>query len=371
MHSEILTLSALKPRELSSWRALADAAIVRNPFAEPVFVMSAAVRLHAPDAGLLVVAEGSRWLAAMPIRSVARWRHVPVRCVTGWRNDYCFLGTPLLAADAPEATLACLLRRGADEPGTWAFALEWVDADGPFAEALASALALAVRAPVVVETFERASLDRRSRDDYVERTVSSRHRKELRRSRRLLEAEVGALRVRDLAGDERAPARFLELEGSGWKGRAGTAMAHNADHARLFEDLCRGWGQAGRLQLLALETDERVIAMKCNVRAGAGSFCFKIAFDEQLARFSPGIQLELANIAAFHRGDAAWMDSCADPTNAMINRLWAPRRRLQTLVVSRSGSRGVVGNRVWRSACAWRDVSKRAGRRSHVTHAAH
>lgn len=364
MRCEIFNLLALNPRQLAAWRELAATAIVPNPFAEPEVLIPAALRLPAPDAGLLVVEDGSGWLAALPVRSVSRWRRVPGRWLTVWRHPYCYLGTPLLAPGHPDAAMAGMLRRAVRQSGTWAFVLEWVDVQGPFAEALAAALPTVGRSAVIIDAFERASLHRRPVHDYLESTVSSRHRKEMRRMRRLLEAEVGALSVRDLAADEQAPVRFLELERSGWKGRAGTAMACDPDHARLFVDLCRGWDRAGRLQLLALESDERIVSMKCNVHAGAGSFCFKIAFDEELARFSPGIQLEIANIEWFHRGEAAWMDSCAAPTNWMINRLWEHRRRLQTLVVTPSGLRGEVGHGMWRAACAARDMSQRMSRRS-------
>lgn len=364
MRCDIHQLSQLSPRQLAAWRELAVDALVPNPFAEPEFVIPAARWLRAADAGVLVVDDGADWLAAAPVLPVSCWRRVPGRCLTIWRHPYCFLGTPLLAPARRETALAALLRRATRNAGTTAVALEWVDADGPFGEALASVLPAVDRRPVVVDTFERAALHRRPQADYIESTVSARHRKELRRSRRLLEAEVGAVQVLDRAADEDAPLRFLELEQSGWKGRAGTAMARDPNHARLFVDLCRGWAREGSLQLLALQTDERVISMKCNVRAGDGSFCFKIAFDEALARFSPGVQLELANVAAFHGGDAGWMDSCAAPENGMINRLWEGRRRLQTIVISSAGLRGAVSRGSWRAACAGRDMSQRMTRRS-------
>lgn len=371
MRAEIVALSALGPRQQTAWRELAATAITPNPFAEPEVVLPAARRLHAPDAGLLVVSDAAGWLAALPVRSVSRWRRVPGRCLTVWRHRYCYLGTPLLAPDRPDAALAALLRRASREPGAWAFALEWVDAEGPFAEALAAALPSLARRPVVVDSFERALLVRRPQGDYLESTVNARHRKELRRTRRLLEAQTGALSVGDRSGDEQAPLRFLELERSGWKGRAGTAMACDPEHARLFVEMCGGWARAGRLQLLALENAQRVVSMACNVHAGAGTFCFKIAFDEELARCSPGIQLQLELFGAFHAGRAAWMDSCAAPSNAMINRLWRPRRRLQTLVVSAPGPRGATGHGIWRSACAWRDTSRHTTRRSHDAAAGH
>src|SRR6185503_3504833 len=77
------------------------------------------------------------------------------------------------------------------------------------------------------------------------------------------------------------------------------------------------------------------IAMKCNFLAGAGSFAFKIAFDETCARYSPGVLLELENIRRLHsRRELRWMDSCADSGHPMIEGLWRDRRTVETLVVS-------------------------------------
>jgi hypothetical protein len=252
------------------------------------------------------------------------------------------------------------------EPGLWAFALEWVDAGGPFGDALARAIPAARGRSVTVDRFERASLERRPTLDYLNRTVSPRHRKELRRARRQLQEEVGPLHVCERAADRLAPARFLELERAGWKGRAGTAMACDSGHASFFVELCHRWAAAGRLQLLALEGDARTVAMKCNLRAGAGIFCFKIAFDEELARFSPGVQLEVSNIETFQGTPAAWMDSCAAPDNSMINRLWERRRSLQTLIVCPQGARGALGRGLWRGACAGRDIRQRLEGRANV-----
>ena len=65
----------------------------------------------------------------------------------------------------------------------------------------------------------------------------------------------------------------------------------------------------------------------------------KIAYDEQFAGFSPGIQLEVDMVGLFHEAsDAGFMDSCADPNNAMINRLWVDRRPLVTHVLRRAGA---------------------------------
>jgi CelD/BcsL family acetyltransferase involved in cellulose biosynthesis len=176
----------------------------------------------------------------------------------------------------------------------------------------------------------------------LEQRLSAHHRRELRRQGRRLAEELGAdLKCDDRAGDPAAVEAFLDLERAGWKGRAGTAFASDPSHAEFFRRICERFDAAGRLQLLDLSAGGRSTAMKCNLHAGEGSFAFKIAFDEELARWSPGIQLELRNIELFEAGPLRWMDSCAMPENRMINRLWPERRGLATMLVSGGGLRAV------------------------------
>ena len=89
--------------------------------------------------------------------------------------------------------------------------------------------------------------------------------------------------------------------------------------------------------MLGLFLDGRPIALKCNFLSGPGGFTFKIAYDESLAKFSPGVLLELDNLEDVHRRpEIRWMDSCAMPGHFMIGRLWRERRTLQTLWISTS-----------------------------------
>jgi hypothetical protein len=86
--------------------------------------------------------------------------------------------------------------------------------------------------------------------------------------------------------------------------------------------------------MLAMRLDGRPIAHKCNFLSGPGSFAFKIAFDEEYARHSPGVLLELENIRRLHaQSKVRWMDSCADPSHPMLDRLWPDRRTIQDVVV--------------------------------------
>jgi hypothetical protein len=97
--------------------------------------------------------------------------------------------------------------------------------------------------------------------------------------------------------------------------------------------LWRAPKKAGRLQLLALELDNRPIAMLVNFLAPPGSFSFKTAFDESFARFSPGVLLQIENLRILERPEIAWMDSCAAEQHPMIESLWAQRRTLARVTV--------------------------------------
>jgi hypothetical protein len=63
--------------------------------------------------------------------------------------------------------------------------------------------------------------------------------------------------------------------------------------------------------------------------SGRGAWFWKIAYDEDVARASPGVQLTLGLTDALLR-DATldWCDSCATSDHAMIDSIWRERRTL-------------------------------------------
>ena len=68
--------------------------------------------------------------------------------------------------------------------------------------------------------------------------------------------------------------------------------------------------------------------MLANFITPPGAYSFKTAFDEDYARFSPGMLLQLENLALLERRDLQWTDSCAVEGHPMIERLWRGHRRM-------------------------------------------
>ena len=76
----------------------------------------------------------------------------------------------------------------------------------------------------------------------------------------------------------------------------------------------------------ALDLDSRPLAMLVNFLCPPGGFSFKTAFDEDYARFSPGVLLQQANLDLLDNPQIDWVDSCAAPGHPMIDSVWRERR---------------------------------------------
>lgn len=243
---------------------------------------------------------------------------------------------PLVAKGHEEAFWRALLTHLDRTPRRALFLhLPGLPADGPVNAALDGVMATSPRAHCSVAEEHRAFLTGESTAAaYLGAAISTKKRKELRRQHNRLAEEVTLTfeRRADDAGLAQWTEEFLALEAAGWKGEAGSALACSPDTRTLFEHAMAGAAAAGRLERLALRLDGRAIAMLVNLVTAPGVYSFKTAYDEAYARFSPGMLLQLENLALLERGDIQWADSCAVEGHPMIERLWRGHRR----VVSRN-----------------------------------
>lgn len=361
MRAHLRPLDELTERDLSAWRELAPSAVEPNPFFEADFVLAAWRHLGRNGVGLLVAEDADGWAACLPVHKPARWRRLPIAALAVWRHPYCFLGTPLVASGRTEAAVSALLDGGLGERRINVLTFDWLGDGGPVAAALERLLNERGISTVRYERFERASLRRRPEPTYLDDTLRGHRRRELQRMRRALARDVGdPVTTTDRPEDPDALEDFLRLEASGWKGEQGTALASREDHARFFRAVCASFARDDRLQLLELTAGGRPVALKCNLLAEGTVFCFKIAYDAQYARYSPGVQLERETVDLFHgRTSLNSMDSCATPNNQMINRLWPDRRPITTIVVPDRSPLGWATLQATAASSSLRDLVRR------------
>jgi CelD/BcsL family acetyltransferase involved in cellulose biosynthesis len=323
-------LAAIEPE----WQRLADEAAEPNAFYEPSSLLPA-LRHFAEAAHVeVVLARDDHGLCGLfPVARVNRRIEL-------WRHPYCYLTAPLLRTGRERAAIAAWLDWVKSR--TSLVRVEDLPGDGPVRLAMLDELNERGWTSLVTQAYSRAVLrPAPSSDHYLTRALATKRRREFRRQRTKL-CELGTVSVTELAaGEDPRPfvREFLEMEAAGWKGREGVAAALRDTDRAYIEDMVIRSASRGKLQALALRLDGKPVALKLNLFAGDGAFAFKITFDEQFAKFSPGVQLELENIERAHQlPRLRWMDSCAAPNRFMINHLWPDRREMQTLFFS-PGSR--------------------------------
>jgi CelD/BcsL family acetyltransferase involved in cellulose biosynthesis len=338
----LLPIDQLTDGDVAAWRELAEAAVEPNPFFHPDFALTVAQELGVSGVSVLVVREGSDWLACLPVEHKRGWRRVPLRGLVTWNHLYCFLGTPLARDDGLDAAMGELLEEGIRHGGSF-LGLDLLATDGPVNASLErSADALGLK-PVELERFERATLARREDGEYL--ALSAKHRRNFERLRRHLERDLeGELSLHDRSEDAAARDDFLRLEASGWKGEAGTGTAFApVGHGEVFLRICERMAGRGMLQLVSADIEGRAVAMLCNFVSGDTAFTFKIGADVELAKYSPGIQLSILYLDHFHSlTELRRADSCAEPGNQMINRLWPDRRELGIRAIPAPNVKGVL-----------------------------
>lgn len=332
------------PSDLAAeWAQLVDRASEPNAFAEPWFVVPSLLHLRSEPVRLIEIRDAGRLMGLFMAGVEPSYGRVPVAHVQNWRHHHHFLGTPLIAAGEEEGFWIALLSHLDAAPWASNFLhIHGLVDGGAVLRGLDRAAGRLGRGCALVHREARAALvSQSSPQDYYQQTVRKKKRKELARLRNRL-AELGPLRTRTLADSgELAPwcDDFLRLERSGWKGANGSALGCRAETASFFRDAVAAAHHAGRLQFLRLDVADRPVAMLVNFLAPPGSFSFKTAYDEAFARFSPGVLIQLDNLAILDRPEIDWMDSCASQHHPMIDSLWGERRILVRVSVPLSGAR--------------------------------
>jgi CelD/BcsL family acetyltransferase involved in cellulose biosynthesis len=332
-------LDALRPE----WEALAAQASEANAFAENWFVAASARHLMQDPVRLAEIRHGPALIGLIPLVVEQGYARIPARFVQNWRHDQLFLGSPLVRAGHEKAFWRALILALDDEPWAAGFLhLRSLNEDGPLHRGLVAAAASLGRPAAIVDRECRAFLQSSlTAEEYYAQAVRKKKRKELGRLRNRL-AELGKLTTRTFCEDDDLSAwcdDFLRLERDGWKGKEGTALACRPATGSFFREALAGASEAGRLQLLRMDLDDRPIAMLVNFLTSPGSFSFKTAFDEEFARFSPGVLIQLENLAILERPGIAWMDSCAVEQHPMIDSLWTERRSIIRVTVPLGGIR--------------------------------
>jgi len=319
----------------AQWQSLADRALEPNVFLEPAFALAAAPVFGRDVGAGLVWSRSSpyRLMGFFPARIARRRCGIALPVLVGWTHPYAPLGTPLVDRDAGVAVISAWLDHLASRPDLPHLLLvPYLPPSGPVGQAFAAALAQRDGSSLALSAHQRALLaPEGTRAHYLDHAIGGKKRKELRRQRKRL-AEAGTLvtdTVRAPAAMAAALGDFLTLEAAGWKGRAGTAArAHDAIRA-FMQNAVTGLARDGKARIARLVAGGQPIAALVTLQSGTTAWCWKIAYDESFARYSPGVQLLLDTTQELlDDPNVRRADSCAAAGHPMIDHVWRERLAL-------------------------------------------
>lgn len=266
-------------------------------------------------------------LAALEPHTVLPGLQIPVAAT--WDAGLLFSGTPLISASNPLAGLENLLVDARETLGARAVLFKKVQVSDEFTRLLETMSQNRIAGYAVFNRHKRAGLiANTSFDVWFKENFSRKRRKEYRRLRNRLK-DRGNLETHSWSpGDPVASwiDEFLALEKAGWKGRRGTAIAcDSAKVAHICQSLS-AMAQDGSLLFWKIVLDGKVIASIFGFKQNQQIWLGKMAYDETLAAYSPGVLLILdvtRDILDNHSVSLA--DSSAAPDHPMINNIWRDR----------------------------------------------
>lgn len=342
MNGRIITVGELTHHDEAHWRTLAGQAGQPNPLSEPDCVVPAAEHLENGPAILLVLAEEDGHLfGCLPVQRFGRWRGLRRPVLSSQVRRMHYDCTPLLDRDRGDDAMRAMLVALSSASGDHRAGLvvfDWLD-DGPASTHLRAAAKELGFLTYDYHSWVRPIIHRR--DDGAYRAIHGRKfLHNVSRLRRRMSDDVGAdIQFVDRSDDPEVIDTFVRLEGAGYKGRNGIALAVHPDETAWFKDMCARFQAAGRLRVYTLEGAGQTLAVQLGLRADDGLFLLKLSYDEAFAKYTPGIQLHLEVLDRFDTFDGVqWIDSCTFEGNQTMLRMFPDRRPVVSLVVAVGGA---------------------------------
>lgn len=328
----------------SRFAALAARSREPNPHMSPAAVSAA--RVVVPEDRIVILAAwlsealGSERLTGIwALRQKRDWRTgFAAALIAPLLPLYEVSSLPVLDADHAEDVMQAMLRHilaAGDLPRT--LSLPLLPLEGPAFAALREACRATGSRLSTSERWQRPVMVAQPGDDaerYLRRVLGQSYKKRMQQFRAVARhGTVSFERLRGAAARDALP-DFLALEASGWKGKAGTAIARLPQAKAYFDSLATQFAASDALQLDMLRLDGRPLAMGLLIESAGTRHFLKIAYDEAQARHSPGRALTIAMLQAdFASTPPALFDSGAGDGVDAGTYVWGERRAMGNALI--------------------------------------
>jgi hypothetical protein len=344
----------------NQWDQLADQPLVAAMGQDRVWLTSM-FDVFCADTSAKLVASYDGSLQALAALEKGKLSKLTLPIVaTSWDCGFLFSGTPLISSKNPSSAMAGLLQQAEKDMAAKAVFFRKVQHTPALSRALQELEGEGIAGYQVFDMHQRAGLVCETGfEDWFTDNFSRKRRKEYRRLRNRL-AEQGELL--SLTWEKTMPVEtwveeFLELEAAGWKGQAGTAIACMDNQAAHLRQALRQMAQNGSLLFWKMTLDGKVIATMFGFAGQNQAWLGKMAFDETLSQYSPGVLLILdATKNLLGRKNIMLADSSAAPNHPMINNIWRNRISVGDYLIATPGTSAAVFN----SIASWMSLRLKA-----------
>ena len=338
-----------------AWRTLFENSIEPNPFYAPEYLLASAQLDKRDIRCVAIYRDGSRDSELVGLFPLQRARILDgflVPALEFYFNDYTCRTTPLIHKDDPQGVWDCFLDRclhTLDQPQKIISRL--MPTAGAIHAALQAALAERGLAVAAFDVHQRAAVERPDRFLTAFAKIASARRSDMRRRRRRMRLD-GHGEISTLKGSQITPDiidAFLNLEASGWKGKAGTALGSRED-TRAF---ARAAFASPNTELNVLTFNGQIIAADVCLNGGGVLYPVKTAYDESFSGYSPGMLLAIHMMRLIADGPGyTSADSCSIAGH-IVETIWPDRLEIGavTFATSTAVSRqsldqmiGLIGN---------------------------
>ncbi len=336
------TVRLLRPTEIdakliSAWAELEARAIVPNAFLSPYFVLPA-IQYLVPDedtfgvfveketAGIPNLVGVALFKARKPTRSF------PLPHLMLFESIHSYLSGFLLDREYASEARSMIYSYLAQKKHQWhGIYINNAPAEGLFTEEASQIASEFGMNWIKYSSWQRATLYLKNINRQSVSPPSKHALKDYQRHLRNLQA-AGRFEWILMRGDEsfdKSIDEFIRLEHMGWKGEKGTSLSSNPNHLRFFQEMAKGFNQAGRIFFTEIRLDDTCISSTSNLISGHAGFGFKMGWDTQYARYSPGTVnvTKIMEQGKEFLHDLEYIDSSTTP-ESYVAKIWPDRRNL-------------------------------------------
>ncbi len=330
---------------IQEWEALEQRSTEGNASLSPCFVVPAAKNLTPTRKPSLLVVESGRPAAELVglvlVQRSAGSRLLPMPHLKAYRSIHSLSDGLLVDAELSELVVESLFEYLTENRHRW-HGLEFnaIGSASPLQEEMDATTGEFGMRWFADEEWQRPILRTAGQESAdVNALLGNKRCKKLMRKLRQLErsGQVSQRTTRIYPDQTSFIDRFLRLESLGWKGAAKTALASDPAQNRFFREMIAGFARSQRAEFVELLVDQQVAATACTLISGCRGSLFKIGWDPQFAKSSPGMLnafLQLKNTSRDF-GDLEYIDSCAAP-DSFLGRVWPSQRTMRAGVYTTS-----------------------------------